>query len=115
MKYIPLDANILLATRGLVTTRLEFFEAAFGHSAEEFRMIATMPEHYIIQRRKYENNGAGDWQSVYKSLTAREKLAIAEMTGDTSRILDMMKTRRSLKMKTLLGHYLDENAKVIKG
>jgi len=133
MKYIPLDAKnrsfvgkhwsrkvlrgvqcILLATRGLVTTRLEFFEAAFGRSAEEFRMIATMPEHYIIQRRKYENNGAGEWQSVYKSLTPSEKVTIAGITGDTDCILAAIKKSKSLRVKRLLRHYLDENGKVIK-
>jgi hypothetical protein len=134
MKYIPLDAKnrsfvgthwnrkllrgvqcILLATRGLVTTRLEFFEAAFGRSAEEFRMIAMMPEHYIIQRRKYENNGAGEWQAAYNALAPGEKSIIANIAGDRTRILETMKTSRSLKIKNLLGHYLDENGRTIKG
>jgi hypothetical protein len=80
MKFIPLTAKnrkfvgkhwsrklirgvqcILLATRGMVSPRREFFEAAFGATAQEFLQIASMPEHYIIYRRHHENNGALDW------------------------------------------------------
>ena len=40
---------ILLSTHGVVSPRLEFFEAAFGCDSHEFITIASMPEHYIIQ------------------------------------------------------------------
>jgi hypothetical protein len=67
MKYIPLTSKdrryvgknwnrklirgvqcILLATRGMVSPRMEFFRAAFGESPERFLEIAWMPEEYII-------------------------------------------------------------------
>lgn len=133
MKYIPLDAKdrsfvgehwnkrllrgvqcILLATRGLVTTRLEFFEAAFGRSAEEFERIAMMPEHYIIQRRKYEHNGASDWEKTYKALTPNQKKILSVALSDRTTALEMMKNTKSQRIKKLLGHYIDAKGNIIK-
>lgn len=93
MKYIPLDAKdrtyvgkhwnrrlirgvqcILLATKGKVGTHLDFFEAAFGRTPEEFIEIAMMPEEYIIHRRKHENNGAREWRGLFQALTDDERM-----------------------------------------
>ena len=93
MKYIPLDAKdrtyvgkhwnrrlirgvqcILLATKGKVGTHLDFFEAAFGRTSEEFIEIAMMPEEYIIHRRKHENNGAREWRGLFQALTDDERM-----------------------------------------
>ena len=92
MKYIPLDAKdrtyvgehwnrrlikgvqcILLATKGKVGTHLDFFEAAFGHTPEEFVEIAMMPEEYIIHRRLHENNGACEWQNAFQALSEEHR------------------------------------------
>lgn len=92
MKYIPLDAKdrtyvgehwnrrlirgvqcILLATMGKVGTHLDFFEAAFGRTAEEFIEIAMMPEEYIIHRRKHENNGACEWRNAFQALSESQR------------------------------------------
>ena len=58
---------ILLSTHGVVSPRQEFFEAAFGHDYSEFVRIASMPEHYIIQRRSHESNGALDWEKLFRN------------------------------------------------
>lgn len=127
MKSIPLDAKdrshigkhwnkkllrgiqcILLATRGMVTTKLDFFEAAFGTSPEEFRLIAMMPEHYIINRRKYENNGAGDWQKLYKSLSNNEHELLVKSVISKKAIFEAFKKTKSNKMKSVLAHYLEQ-------
>lgn len=134
MKYMPLEAKnrsyvgplwnkkllrgvqcILLATHGLVTTRLEFFEAAFGVSPEEFREIAMMPEHYIIQREKYKNNGASDWRKEYKSLTKSDKETLADVLRSRESIVTALKKTKSGRLKRIVSHYLDENDRVIKG
>ena len=70
MKYVPLDAKdrkyvgrhwnetqlrgiqcILHATHGIVGPRKQFFEAAFGHSVEEFQHIIMQPEKAIFYRK----------------------------------------------------------------
>lgn len=126
MKYIPLDAKdrhhiglnwnkkllrgiqcILLATRGMVTTKLNFFEAAFGTTSEEFRFIAMMPEHYIINRKKYKNNGAGDWQKLYKSLSNNEHELLVKSITSKNTIIETFKKTKSNKMKSVLAHYLE--------
>ena len=133
MKYIPLDAKdrsfvgknwnkkllrgvqcILLVTRGLVTTRLEFFGAAFGHSAEEFETIAIMPERYIIHRRKYENNGAGDCEKTYKALGPNQKRMLAEALVDWPTASRIMKKTRSLRIRKLLSHFMNAKGSIVK-
>lgn len=127
MKYIPLDAKdrsyvgknwnkrllrgiqcILLATRGLVTTKLNFFEAAFGNNAKEFEMIAMMPDHYIIHREKYKNDGAKDWKKLYKTLTNNEKQIFLNGVLNAGTIRDSIKQTRSRKLKNILSHYLTQ-------
>ncbi len=129
MKYIPLNAKdrsyvgkhwnrkllrgvqcILLATRGLVTTKLDFFKAAFGGSASEFRLIAMMPEHYIINRNKYINNGAAEWKREYKQLTDNDKNQLNEALSSRNKMIETLKRSKSRKLKSILYHY-DENHK----
>jgi len=126
MKYIPLNAKdrsyigknwnkkllrgvqcILLATRGMVTTKLDFFEAAFGATNEEFKLIAMMPEHYIIYREKYKNNGAYDWQKLYKSLSNNEREFLAKSVISKNAIFEAFKKTKSNKMKKILSHYIE--------
>jgi hypothetical protein len=102
MKYIPLDAKdrryvgkhwnrrllrgvqcILLATRGKVGTHLDFFEAAFGRTADEFIEIAMMPEHYIIYRRHHELNGAAEWRNAFRALTKAQRRKFMEFDSAT--------------------------------
>lgn len=102
MKYIPLDAKdrtyigrhwnrrlirgvqcILLATKGKVGTHLDFFEAAFGRTPEEFIEIAMMPEEYIIHRRKHENNGAFEWREAFQALTNKQRENFMKVVSDS--------------------------------
>jgi hypothetical protein len=59
---------ILLATRGLVGTRPEFIARAFGETFEEYQEILSMPDRYIIYRKRYEHDGARDWRRMYRRL-----------------------------------------------
>jgi hypothetical protein len=121
MKFIPLDAKdrshvgkhwnrrllrgvqcILLATRGKVGTNTSFFERAFGRSAEEFIEIAMMPEEFIINRNRHENNGAGEWRSAYRSLDPAQcsefmRSANAPATGPSDPVLERILQSRALK------------------
>ena len=118
MKYIPLDAKdrsfvgkhwnrrlirgvqcILLATKGKVGTHLDFFEAAFGRTPEEFIEIAMMPEEYIIHRRRHENNGAGEWQRAFRALTDAQREDFLRVASDPGSGSD------DRRFAELLAHY----------
>ena len=100
MKYIPLTAKdrshvgkhwngrllrgvqcILLATRGKVGTHLDFFEAAFGRTPEEFIEIAMMPEEYIIHRRHHEDDGACEWRDAFRALTPKQRARFMQVAS----------------------------------
>lgn len=118
MKYIPLTSTdrsyvsknwnrrlirgvqcILLATRGKVGTHLDFFEAAFGRTPEEFIEIAMMPEDYIIYRRFHEDNGAYEWRKIFQTLNDNEKVEFMQVASEVE------PNSRKRKFKRLLAHY----------
>lgn len=130
MKFIPLNAKdrtyvgkhwskklirgvqcILLVTRGMVTPRREFFEAAFGSSAEEFLAIALMPEDYIIYRRRHESQGAADWKRLYNGLTKSQRRQFLEIVADDKVTAADVERQSSLRLKHLLSHYVDSHAR----
>ena len=132
MKYIPLTAKdrsfigkswnkkilrgiqcVLLVTRGLVSPRKEFFEAAFGSTFEEFLQIVLMPEDYIINRRRHELNGAFDWRNNYKKLTKSERTLFLNLIANNKVTKEDTKKVSSLKMKRLLSHYIEFNKSII--
>jgi len=126
MKYIPLTSKdrryvglnwnrklirgvqcILLATRGMVSPRLEFFEAAFGESPEEFQEIALMPDEYIIHRRLHENNGAADWKKIFHSLTKSQHGMLLDIHSE-GHVTEMhFKRTKSPRVHRLLEHYVE--------
>lgn len=128
MKYIPLTAKdrsfigknwnmkmlrgiqcVLLVTRGIISPRQEFFEAAFGSTFEEFLQIVLMPEDYIINRRRHELNGALDWKNTYKKLTRSEKNTFINLLSNNKVVKEDIKKVSSNKMKRLLSHYIEFN------
>ncbi|HBG95652.1 MAG TPA: cobalamin-binding domain-containing protein [Chromatiaceae bacterium] len=126
MKYIPLTARnrshvgpnwnrklirgvqcILLATRGMVSPRLEFFEAAFGRTPEEFETIALMPNEYIIHRRLHENNGAAEWVDIFHSLTKPQRRVLYDIHADGRVTEAHYKRTTSPRFRRLLEHYIE--------
>jgi hypothetical protein len=126
MKYIPLTAKdrafigkhwnkkilrgiqcILLATKGLIGPRREFFEAAFGSSFQEFLKIVYMPEEYIIYRQNHASNGAFDWQRLYSKLTKNETTSFLQIISKNKVTRDEISKTSSRKLKHLLSHYIE--------
>jgi len=126
MKYIPLTAIdrryvgknwnrklirgiqcILLATHGMVSPRLEFFEAAFGRSPEEFIRIALMPNEYIIHRRLHQNNGAAEWTNLFHSLTKSQLRVLFEILSDGKVTKKHFKRTTSPRFRRLMEHYIE--------
>lgn len=131
MKYIPLNAKdrayigkhwnrrllrgvqcILVATRGMVGTHLDFFEAAFGATPAEFIEIASMPEDYIIHRRKHENNGALDWKRLYQALSASERMILASVADGKRVSTSDIEGGYPDRVRELLSHYVVADGKI---
>lgn len=121
MKYIPLNAKdrtyigkhwnrrlirgvqcILLKTKGSVGTHLDYFEAAFGRTPEEFTEIAMMPEDYIIHRRRHENNGACEWRGSFQALNEADKVEFMTVASEVGT------AGQQGKFKKLLAHYVHQ-------
>jgi hypothetical protein len=126
MKYIPLTCKdrkyvgrnwnrklirgvqcILLATGGMVSPRMEFFQAAFGESPGQFLEIAWMPDEYIIHRRLHENNGAEDWKGLFHSLTESQHRALFDIHSKGRVTEADFKRTRSPRFRRLLEHYIE--------
>ena len=134
MKYIPLTSKnrrflgkhwtrrmirgvqcILLATRGMVSPRLEFFEAAFGRDEDEFMQIAMMPEPYIIYRRSHEMNGAADWRKLYMNLGDNQRKQFFAIVSN-GRIGEVEVRREPAgRLRQLLWHYVEAEKKPTDG
>lgn len=125
MKYVPINDTtrkhvapkwkwrylrgiqcVLLATHGLVSPNITFFNAAFGDTKDEFLEIISMPDRYIIFRKKYENDGAEDWRKLFRKLSPSSKnefldiLSIINITRDKKNIIGKYR-----KYFNLLQHY----------
>lgn len=128
MKYIPLNAKdrsyigthwnkrllrgiqcILLATKGKVSPRQEFFEAAFGQSSEDFIKIAMMPDDYIIFREKHKNNGAYDWKCLYKKLNKNQQEQLADIVSKQIMNESILKEIPPSNLRKILTHYIEAN------
>ncbi len=125
MKFVPLDAKdrsyigenwhwkllrgvqcILLVTRGLVSPKLEFFEAAFGRTPEEFVQIALMPEKYIIQRELHKNNGAAEWLELYKKMKPGQIDDFLNIATHNTISKESLMGVKSTNLRRFLKHYI---------
>jgi hypothetical protein len=95
----------------VVSPRLEFFEAAFGHDDREFIKIASMPEHYIIQRRSHDNNGAREWESLFLRLTTGQRADLYDVLGRGRVTRTTIAHAVGKRLRQILRHYLAESEK----
>lgn len=103
-RYLRAIQCVLNATRGIVSPKRQFFEAAFGESLEEFRKIVKMPEEYILNREKHKKNGAKDWAGQYAKLTSEEKVEFEDIIYEKNLELpDDLKLSSTLT--DILAHY----------
>lgn len=74
-KYLRAIQCILNATHGVVGPKRPFFERAFGQNIEEFNKILSMPEKYILERKKYEESGkTTSWYKDYQQFKNNQSL-----------------------------------------
>jgi hypothetical protein len=125
MKYIPVNAKdrayvgdnwtprflrsiqcILQATHGVVGTKKDFFEAAFGKNLAEYKKLLIMPSKYIIYREKFKNNGASEWEGQLDALSAAQKKVFIRITYDKK--LDEKVISQYTAVNSILEHYKNE-------
>lgn len=125
MKYIPLTDKdrtfigknwnkkmlrgiqcVLLATRGLVSPRTDFFNAAFGNDFYEFMKIILMPEEYIINRKKHINLEAKKWSESFDSLTKNELAVFISNVSSNTNFKNKYVKLKNTKIKSMLEHYI---------
>lgn len=128
MKYVPLDAHdrtfvgehwnrrllrgvqcILVATRGMVGPKQDFFDAAFGATAADFRSIAMMPEDYIVHRHEHALNGAAAWRRDYSRLTQDEMLEFVAAVSVRPMKPERAVAGSTARLRRLLAHYVDHD------
>jgi len=90
--------NIILnVTSGIVAKEEDFFLRAYGHTAEEFIEILSMPDDFIRYREYFENNGFTKlWKQCYSNLGNEQKEKLVD-------ILD-----KSIDEPDLLNKHYDE-------
>ncbi|EKD55837.1 MAG: hypothetical protein ACD_59C00024G0002 [uncultured bacterium] len=108
MKYLRAIQCVLIRTRGLVGTKLEYFLKAFGNDHEEFNKILLMPESYIINRFKHEEDGSTElWWSQVCNLSSLEYEVFQNIVKNhlfkTININDLTK-----KVRKVISHYLNK-------
>lgn len=106
-RYLRGIQCILNATHGLTSPNPSFLENAFGNSFDEFINIISMPDNYIIYRKKYENE-AVDWKQKYSHLSKNDKNEFIDLLGILHNLPIKKKReemKRSKKFHDLLIHY----------
>lgn len=82
-KYLRGIQCILIATHGVVGPKKEFFEKAFGKDVNEFKKIISMPEDYIIYRKKYERRDKSRrLEEAIRNLTENEHIRFLKLIAD---------------------------------
>jgi hypothetical protein len=112
-RYLRGIQCILLATHGLVSPNLVFFNAAFGENVEQFYEIISMPDRYIIFREKYQNNGVNDWRRSYRHLSPTSKIEFMDALEEVKLSQKKAETiSRFKKFSKLFEHYYPDGKAV---
>jgi len=106
-RYLRGIQCVLLATHGMVSPSREFVEAAFGSTYREFLEIISMPDRYIMFRKKYEANGCVTaWRRSFNRMlpdSKREFLALLQVLNKTRNKMEII--NRNKRFRKLLEHY----------
>lgn len=82
-KYLRAIQCILNATHGVVGSKKQFFERAFGHDLKEFFTIMSMPEKYILERKKHEISGqTHQWLNDFEQLSPDSNILKIVLNSD---------------------------------
>lgn len=105
-KYLRAIQAVLLVKKGIVSSRKDFFEKAFGESVEEYMELLMMPQDLIIYRFHYEGLGiTKKWRDLFRSLSEDElRQLITSVSQQDNNELFFNKIRTS-KLSQILDFY----------
>jgi len=105
-RYLRGIQCVLLATHGLVSPNLTFFDAAFGEDVNQFCEILSMPDRYIIFRKKYKNDGVQEWSKLYRRLSESKRAEFLDALATIKSSRDKKKALAAhTQFASLLEHY----------
>lgn len=81
-KFIRAVQCILNSTGGKIGRGKHFFETAFGKNLGEFEKILWMPESFIINRMKYKDNLAMEWEEKFFSADEQTSKFLKEIIAE---------------------------------
>jgi hypothetical protein len=71
---------VLLVKKGIVSSRKDFFDKAFGSTLDEYMELLMMPQDLIIYRFHYEGLGiTQNWKTLWESLSEVESQKLLEI------------------------------------
>lgn len=99
---------ILNATHGVVGAKRPYFEHAFGKDITSFELILQMPENFILNRKKNEENGNINlWKSKFEKLSKNHKEYLIELIKDNVFSVNTYSTISIKEIRELYVLYLD--------
>jgi len=99
---------ILNATHGVVGAKRPYFEHAFGKDIKSFELILQMPEKYILNRKKNEENGNINlWKSKFEKLSKNHKEYLIELIKDNVFSANIYSTISIKEIREMYKLYLD--------
>jgi hypothetical protein len=110
-KYLRAVQCILIRTRGLVGTKKDYFEEAFGSDLDDYHKILIMPEDYIVQRRNHEADGSTDrwWRQVCELCGSERDLFYKMVLSNQFQSVPYAELPR--RVRDVLTHYLIRDGK----
>ncbi len=131
MKYIPLNATdrtyidepfwnwqfvrgvqrILNVMKGSVMPQEDFFNRAFGSTADEFMTILHMPESILMNRGREAKTEEVDWLNKYFGLTngeRKELLSILCNNRSKKTLATAISKVQNIKLRNILDYYLPD-------
>ena len=72
------------STKGKIGRGKEFFLKAFGRDLDEFRELLWMPEEFIINRLKYEDNLTAEWRAAFNALDDEKLAAVKQIVAENN-------------------------------
>jgi hypothetical protein len=105
-RYLRGIQCVLLATHGVVSPSMKFFNASFGESYEDFIEILCMPDRYIIDRERHRRTGASHWRRLFRKLSATQREEFLTVLGELHFAFNRKaRLARITNFRSLLEHY----------
>lgn len=105
-KYLRAIQSVLLVKKGIVSSRKDFFEKAFGSTIEDYMELLMMPQDLIIYRLHYEGLGVTQrWKALLESLSEEESQKLLELVSHQEIGYSTTNKKTSSKLSQILSYY----------